>query len=275
MPKTIVITGASDGIGAAAARRLHADGHRVVVVGRDPDKTAAVAREIHGDWHVADFTRLDEVRRLAATLSDEYPRIDVLANNAGGVFGGKTITVDGHEKTFQVNHLAPYLLTTLLLDTLLRSRATVVQTSSVAARLYGRLDLGDIDDPDRYSPDKAYGDAKLANILFTRELHRRYHDDGLDAAAFHPGFIASSFASDTTSLRMRMVYNPLGRRLIRSPDRGADQLVWMSQTSAGDAWESGAYYESRHAARRSSPQASDAGLALGLWELSAALVAVH
>ncbi|MET0422262.1 MAG: SDR family NAD(P)-dependent oxidoreductase, partial [Actinoplanes sp.] len=127
MTKTIVITGASDGIGAAAARQLHADGHRVVVVGRSAQKTEAVARGLGADHFIADFTRLEEVRKLAASLDAAYPRIDVLANNAGGVFGERAKTPDGFEKTFQINHLAPYLLTTLLSDKLLASRATVIQ----------------------------------------------------------------------------------------------------------------------------------------------------
>jgi hypothetical protein len=130
--KIVVITGASDGIGAAAARRLHADGHTVVIVGRSVGKTRAVAAELGADSYVADFTRLDDVARLAGQLRAACPRIDVLANNAGGMFGEKTTTADGFEKTFQVNHLAPFLLTRLLLDTLITSRASVLQTSSTA-----------------------------------------------------------------------------------------------------------------------------------------------
>jgi NAD(P)-dependent dehydrogenase (short-subunit alcohol dehydrogenase family) len=107
--KTIVITGASDGIGAAGARLLHGDGHRVVVVGRSPEKTKAVADELGVEGFVADFARLDEVRRLAAELDVACPTIDVLANNAGGIFGDRTKTADGFELTFQVNHLAPFL----------------------------------------------------------------------------------------------------------------------------------------------------------------------
>ena len=128
MSKTIIITGASDGIGAAAARRLHQDGHRVVVVGRSAHKTLAVAREIGADHFVADFTRLQEVRALAADLDAAYPWIDVLANNAGGVFGDPTKTDDGFERTFQVNYLAPFLLTLRLMDKLIASQATVIQT---------------------------------------------------------------------------------------------------------------------------------------------------
>ena len=146
MPKTIVITGASDGIGAAAARQLHRDGHQIAVVGRSPAKTRAVADELGADAFIADFTRLEEVRRLAGELDSAYPRIDVLANNAGGIFGDRTKTVDGHEMTFQINHLAPFLLTRLLLDKLIASDASVIQTSSVGARaLAPKLNLNDLD----------------------------------------------------------------------------------------------------------------------------------
>lgn len=204
--RTIVITGASDGIGAAAARRLHADGHRVVVVGRTPEKTRGLAGDLGVEHHVADFARLDDVRALAATLAERHERIDVLANNAGGLFGERTLTVDGFEKTLQVNHLAPFLLTALLMDTLLASGATVVNTSSVAAKAFARLDLDDLGNERAYHPRRAYGDSKLANILHARELQRRFGPRGLNAASFHPGGVATNFANDTTS-RMRFAYH--------------------------------------------------------------------
>ena len=142
--QTIVITGASDGIGAAAAGQLRALGHQVVVVGRSPEKTAAVAQALNAPSHLADFADLGQVRALAAELLASYPRIDVLANNAGGLFGQET-TKDGFDKTFQVNHLAPFLLTHLLMDRLIESDARVIQTSSAAHRLFGHIDLDDLD----------------------------------------------------------------------------------------------------------------------------------
>ncbi|MEH1169262.1 SDR family NAD(P)-dependent oxidoreductase [Micromonospora sp. CPCC 205539] len=272
MPKTIVITGASDGIGAAAARRLHADGHTVVVVGRSPEKTRSVAAEIGSSHHVADFSRLHEVRSLADTLAAAHPRIDVLVNNAGGVFGQPERTVDGFEQTLQVNHLAPFLLTNLLLGTLIRSQASVIQTSSVGARLFGNLDIDDLDNGRKVSPNKAYGDTKLMNILFTRELHARFRERGLSSAAFHPGAVATSFASDTTSA-MRFVYgNPLGRLFLTSATKGADPMVWLAEGTAGADWVSGRYYEGRKPARRLNPQAEDDRLARLLWERSATMV---
>ena len=194
--KIIVITGASDGIGAAAARALAKAGHQVVLVGRSPDKTNRIAAELRADAHLADFTDLGAVRALAADLLAKYPRIDVLANNAGGVPSARSrqVTGDGHERAFQVNYLAPFLLTTLLLDRLIESRATVISTSSPGNRL-GRIDLANLDGDKRYRGVNAYNNAKLAQILFTRELDWRYRPQGLASAAFSPGLaIVTNFA---------------------------------------------------------------------------------
>jgi NAD(P)-dependent dehydrogenase (short-subunit alcohol dehydrogenase family) len=274
MSKTIVITGSSDGIGAAAARQLHHDGHQVVVVGRSPGKTRAVAREIGADYLLADFTRLDEVRTLAAELDAAYPRIDVLANNAGGVFGDRAKTADGFEMTFQVNYLAAFLLTRLLLGKLTASRAAVIQTSSIGARLAGRLDVDDLDHDRNFGPVRAYNAAKLEDILFTRELHRRYHAQGISAAAFYPGNVASSFGTKSGSRLMKFITtNPVTRRtLLTTPDKGAGQLVWLAEGQPGADWESGTYYQKRKPGRMNR-QMLDASLARHLWERSEQLTA--
>ncbi len=270
---TIVITGASDGVGAAAARELAGRGEQVVLVGRSPQKTAALAAELGAPHHVADFASLAQVRRLAAELDAAYPRIDVLANNAGGIMNShREVTEDGNELTFQVNHLAGFLLTRLLLDKLLASGASVIQTSSIAARLADRVDLDDLQLEHGYSAQRAYGRSKLENILFTNELHRRYHGQGLSAAAFHPGAIGSNFALETDN-PMRFVYaiGFLRRLFTISPERGADQLVWLADSTPGSAWHSGEYYEKRRPARTAA-QAADAGAARRLWEASERLV---
>ena len=270
--QTIVITGASDGIGAAAARRLKADGHLVVLVGRSPERTAALADELVAPYHLADFSDLGEVRRLADELGAAYPRIDVLANNAGGIMGHRQLTVDGHELTFQVNHLAPFLLTNLLLPVLTASAAKVVQTSSIAARMFGHLDLDDLDLEAGYSPDRAYGNGKLGNILFTRELDRRYGDRGIAAAAFHPGVVGTSFASDTTHPMRFLYHTPVIKNLFTiSPEKGARGLVWLAENTPGATWPTGEYFEHNKVAR-SNPQARDPQLAAALWNRSAELV---
>ncbi|MBM2621549.1 SDR family NAD(P)-dependent oxidoreductase [Actinoplanes sp. LDG1-06] len=270
--RTVVITGASDGIGAAAARQLAANGHRVVVVGRSEKKTRAVAESIGTEWFRADFTRLDDVRKLALDLNAACARIDVLANNAGGIFGAAKRTGDGFETTFQINHLAPFLLTKLLLDKLIASRATVIQTASVGARLAPRIDLDDLNMERRFESMRAYSASKLENILFTRELHRRYHDRGLNAVAIHPGNVASGFGAGTDNRLVRVIAtNRLFRRyVLTTPEKGADQLVWLSEARPGVDWQPGGYYEKRKPARTSA-QAADADLARGLWERSDAM----
>ncbi|MFK5645248.1 SDR family NAD(P)-dependent oxidoreductase [Ornithinimicrobium sp. LYQ121] len=269
--QTIVITGASDGIGAAAARQLSAHGHRVVVVGRSPEKTAAVAAEVDAPFHVADFADLAQVRALAAELLTAYPRIDVLANNAGGIFTQET-TVDGFDKTFQVNHLAPFLLTHLLMDRLLESGAKVIQTSSVGHRLFGKIDLDDLDNSRGWTANKAYGDAKLANVLFTKELHRRYADRGVTAAAFHPGGIATNFANDTSSV-MRFAYHTPLKHLMTSVETGGQRLVWLAEGTPGVTWRSGEYYE-KNKPGKVNPQVHDEALARGLWDRSEDMLAL-
>jgi NAD(P)-dependent dehydrogenase (short-subunit alcohol dehydrogenase family) len=272
MSKTIVITGASDGIGAAAARCLHQDGHEVVLVGRSPEKLAAIAGELGAESHVVDFTRLDEVRDLAATLTAAHPHIDVLANNAGGWFRARELTADGNERTFQVDHLAAFLLTNLLMPTLLASGASVIQTSSSAAR-QGHVDLAASESARRYSGQRAYGTAKLENILFTRQLHARFHDRGLSSAAFHPGVVRSNFGTAVPQ-PVRATYEwPIFNFMMASPERGAAQLVWLAEGSPGADWRSGEYYAKRKVVR-TNPQAYDDALAQQLWQRSSELTGV-
>ncbi|MBG6213872.1 NAD(P)-dependent dehydrogenase (short-subunit alcohol dehydrogenase family) [Cryobacterium sp. CAN_C3] len=272
MIKTIIITGASDGIGAAAARRLSDHGHRVVVVGRSKSKTADIAHHIGAQYYLADFADLSQVRHLAEELLATYPLIDVLANNAGGIMGARTVTIDGNEMTFQVNHLAPFLLTTLLLPSLVAGQATVIQTASVAARFFGKFNIDDLQNARDYAPQTAYGNAKLANILFTKELQRRYADQGIAAVSFHPGLVGTSFASDTTHPMRRLYHGPLKRLLTITPDKGADQLVWLAEGVARSTFEAGEYYESKKVAKKINADMNDANLARQLWERSEELV---
>ena len=276
MTKTIVITGASDGIGAAAARQLADSGHRLLLVGRSAEKTRAVADDTGAEALTADFARLDDVRALAGRIDDLLgdDGLDVLANNAGGIFGDRTPTVDGHEKTIQVNHLAPFLLTNLLLPRLLRSRGAVINTSSVGHRLFGDLDVDDLDNERRFSANKAYGDAKLANVLFAKSLHTRFHADGLSAVAFHPGTVRTNFAADSSSL-MRLIYRSfLGRLILTGVEEGGSILRWFIEGTPDETWFSGAYYDERTLSNRVNPQVDDPALAEALWQKSAELVGI-
>ena len=270
--KVIVITGASDGIGAAAARLLKGEGHRVVIVGRSPVKTKAVADELNSPYFIADFTKFGDVRALGRQLHDHFPRIDVLANNAGGDMGQRTLTGDGNERTLQVNHLSPFLLTNLLLDTLISSRASVIETSSLANRWPGHLDLTDINVERHYSPMRAYGKTKLMNILFAKGLHQRFHPTGLAAAAFHPGVVRTSFSSEFGGT-LNAAYTSLVKHLFRSPAKGAGTLVWLATTTPGLDWPSGEFYKDREI-YRATKHAYDPDLATSLWELSAELTGI-
>jgi NAD(P)-dependent dehydrogenase (short-subunit alcohol dehydrogenase family) len=275
-PKTVVLTGASDGIGAAAARQLAASGHRLILVGRSVEKTRAVAADTGAEWFTADFTRLDDVRELATKIADAVGDggIDVLANNAGGIFGDQTPTVDGFEKTLQVNHLAPFLLTNLLLPQLRTGHAAVINTSSVAHRLFARLDIDDLDNRKNFSANRAYGDAKLANVLFTKSLHTKFHDEGLTSVAFHPGTVQTNFASDSNTL-MRFVYRtPLKRLLLITSEKGGSTLSWFIEGTPDETWISGEYYDERVLTRRVNPRIEDAALAEALWQKSAELVGI-
>ncbi|WP_285363644.1 SDR family NAD(P)-dependent oxidoreductase [Microbacterium sp. LMC-P-041] len=275
-PKTVVLTGASDGIGAASARQLAASGHRLILVGRSIEKTRAVAADTGAEWFTADFARLDDVRELATKIADAVGDggIDVLANNAGGIFGDQTPTVDGFEKTLQVNHLAPFLLTNLLLPQLRTGRAAIINTSSVAHRLFAKLDIDDLDNRKDFSANRAYGDAKLANVLFTRSLHTKFHGEGLSSVAFHPGTVQTNFASDSNTL-MRFVYRtPLKRLLLISSEKGGSTLSWFVEGTPDDTWISGEYYDERVLTRRVNPMIEDAALAEALWQKSAELVGI-
>ena len=270
--KTIVITGASDGIGAAAARKLKADGHLVVVVGRDANKTKTVANEINAPYEIADFSELGQVTALAAALDSKYEKIEVLANNAGVMFGNFAKTVDGFERTFQVNHLAPFLLTHLLHTKLLVSAATVVNTSSMTAKMWGQLDLTDLNNEIEYDEKRAYGTAKLCNILFTKEFDRRFRKSGINTVAFHPGVVSTNFASDPES-SFHKIYHSGGKPTMSmiTPEAGADQLIWISEGKAGKDWQPGEYYDLRKPGELSE-QASDLKLALQLWDESVRLL---
>jgi NAD(P)-dependent dehydrogenase (short-subunit alcohol dehydrogenase family) len=271
MGKTIVLTGASDGIGAAAASILANKGHHLIVVGRSAEKTKNVADKIGAErYFLADYEKLDDVRKLAEDLRKYSPHIDVLVNNAGGLFSGPFKTVDGFERTFQVNHLAPFLLTHILLDILLECKASVINTSSIGAKLFGHININDLNNWDNFSPNKSYGNTKLANILFAKGLHNRYHSQGLSAVAFHPGNVATNFAYDTTSY-FKWVYHHsfiIRKVFLVSPEKGGRTLSFFADGEAGRDWTSGEFYGSNCKIGKTNPQAYDEKLVTEHWEHS-------
>jgi len=265
---TVVLTGATRGIGRAAAVELARRGAEVALVGRDADRVRETAEEAGGTvhQHVADLERMDEVRRLAAELLDRYPRIDVLANNAGALFTSRHVTPDGFEQTFALNHLSPYLLTTLLLDRLAESGARVVTTSSDAHR-GGVLDLDDLQsEQGRFRAMQVYGTTKLCNILFTRELQRRHPE--LAANCFHPGVIRTGFGKND-GLLARAGLTLIGP-FLGSPRSGARTLVALALDPQGEQLH-GRYLE-KGRPHEPSAQAQDDRLAAELWDRSAQLV---
>jgi NAD(P)-dependent dehydrogenase (short-subunit alcohol dehydrogenase family) len=267
--KTVVLTGGSSGIGAAAARQFAELGAVVAVVGRSPEKTAAVARQVDGQAHLVDYGRLDDVRRLADDLLAAYEQIDILANNAGAIFTTRRTSADGNEMTFQVNHLAPFLLTNLLLARLAAAPdgARVINTGSNTYRR-ARLDLDDLNGTRRRQRE-AYPASKLATILFTRELAGRTRDTGITASAFHPGVIATDIGRDSAVFRF-LVKSWLGRAALPAPERGAEPLLHLAAV-AGNQTVSGTYFNRLKPEDPANPQARDPDLARRLWERSAQL----
>ncbi len=279
--RTIVLTGASSGIGAVAADRLAANGAELAVVGRNPERTRAIAERVGGTAFIADFDRLDDVRGLADALLDRYDRIDVLANNAGGLHSRRELTVDGHERTIQSNHLAPFLLTNLLLPRLLSTAQDlgdgengprVVSTASLA-NLFGRVRLDDLDWEKRAWAGgwRAYGTSKLVTILFIRELAERLTGTGVDAYSFHPGTVVTGFGQSSSLIR-------LGNRVTRGnygiqADAGAVPLIALADDVPVGA-PSGTYFDQLKANGRVRAQAKDAQLGRDLWALSAQLTGV-
>jgi NAD(P)-dependent dehydrogenase (short-subunit alcohol dehydrogenase family) len=266
----VVITGATRGIGRAAAIELARRGAEVALVGREPERVVAVAAEAEAvgggapvHQHVADLALMSSVRALADELRGAHERIDVLANNAGALFASRKQTSEGFEQTFALNHLAPFLLTNLLRDR--RAGRRVVTTASDAHQS-GRLDLDDLQSEKSYSAMRVYGTSKLCNILFTRELPRRAPE--LHANCFHPGTVRTGFGKNDNGIWK--ILTTLGGPFFRSPERGARSLVWLALSEEA-ASLSGEYVEDEKVVAPSA-QAQDDTLARGLWERSAELV---
>lgn len=261
----MVVTGASSGIGLAAAVDLARRGDQVVLVGRDPARLRAAAEQVseaageRPEQFRADFAVLDDVRGLAERLRTAYDRIDVLVNNAGAIVLRPVTTVDGFELSIQANHLAPFLLSHLLRDRVGR----MVMTASAAHRS-GVLNPNDLNATLRgYRPMRAYGTSKQANILFTAEAARRWPE--LPAYCFHPGVVRTRFGAESRLVALGMRVLPL-----RSPEKGAETLVWLANQPSARLVSGGYYFDRK--LRRPLPKAADPGLAARLWAASARAV---
>ena len=267
----VVLTGATRGIGEAAAVALGGQGVELALVGREPGRVAAVAARARQAGaaaavteYTADLTLMADVRALAAQLLEGHPHIDVLANNAGALFASREETSEGLERTFALNHLAPFLLTELLRSRLEGGR--VVTTASDAHKA-GRLDLDDLQSKQGFSATRVYGTSKLCNIMFTRELARRAPE--LHANCFHPGVVRTGFGKNDGGIIKLLV--TIAGPLLRSPAKGARSLVWLATAPAAAALD-GEYVRDEKIITPSA-QACDDTLAAGLWEESEELVA--
>lgn len=275
--KTVLVTGGSSGIGRATAEGLAALGARVGIAGRDAGRTRTAASEIAAksgaevDAYVADMSEQAQVRRLAAEVLDACPRLDVLVNNVGGFWGTRRTTADGLEHTFAVNHLAPFLLTELLLDRLKASAPTRIVTVSSGAQSMGKLAFEDLQGERAYSGQAAYNQSKLANVVFTYELARRLEGTGVTATVLHPGVVRTGFAMEDPSAMWKVVL-PIIRPMLKSPQQGAVTPIYLASSPAVEG-VSGVYFVNRKPAK-TSKASYDTEAAARLWQVSSELVGI-
>lgn len=269
--RTVLITGATNGIGLAASRQLAEKGADLIIAARSRERGENVAADLRRsgapsvDLVTADFASMEEVRRLATEVTNRHPRLHVLLNNAGAVYSHREVTVDGFEMTFAVNHLAPFLLTNLLLPLLLSSAPARVVTVASDAAKGARINFEDIGGEQNYGSFRAYGQSKLANILFAYELARRTEGSGVTSNCCHPGMVATGFNKNNGALMK--IGMTLVRPFQKSANRGAETPVYLASSPEVEK-QTGRYYVDCKDTR--SPEASyDLETARRLWELSA------
>lgn len=276
--KTAIVTGANTGIGKEMARALVARGASVVIASRNLGKCEAAAKEIAAgtgrdtvEVMRLDLANFDSVRSFARHFLESRRPLHVLANNAGGTWSRRRRTDDGHETTFQVNHLGPFLLTNLLLERMKESApARIVITSSTGHNFSRGLDFDDLDgESRRYKSMRVYGDSKLCNVYLAKELTRRLEGTGVTAYSFHPGFVRTEFARGGDT-RLLSIGTRLGSAFARSPRKGAETGVYLA-TEPGIEDLSGEYFFNCKP-KRSSKASHDAEASARLWELSEEIV---
>jgi NAD(P)-dependent dehydrogenase (short-subunit alcohol dehydrogenase family) len=276
--KTVVITGATSGIGEVAACALAQQGARIVLVARDRargedtlKRIEAVAPDRHHAVHYANLSRLAEMKRVAEAITGSETRIDVLINNAGALFGSRQVTGDALEMTFATNHIAYFVVTNLLLARLQATPgARIVSTASEAHRR-AKLDFGDLQSEKGYSGFGMYGRSKLMNILFTRELARRLAGSGVTANCLHPGFVATRFADASGGLTSLVVKG--AKKFALTPAEGAKTLIYLASSPEVDG-VTGKYFEKCREAMPTAEAQNDAD-ARRLWEISQQLSGVE
>jgi retinol dehydrogenase 14 len=272
--KTVLITGGTGGIGRAAAIGLASLGARVGITGRDRERAevaaAAIAKESGNpavDVFVADMSSQAEVRRLADEILAVYPRLDVLLNNVGGFWAHRHVTADGFEHTFALNHLAPFLLTNLLLDRLIASAPARVVTVSSGAQSMGNIDFDDLMGEQKYSGSRAYNQSKLANVMFAYELAKRLEGTGVTSTALHPGLTSTAFSAEDPALGLLVT---ILRPFMKSPRRGAETPVYLASSPQAEGL-TGQFFANRKV-KESHKSSYDTAITGRLWQVSADLV---
>jgi NAD(P)-dependent dehydrogenase (short-subunit alcohol dehydrogenase family) len=275
--KTILITGATNGIGKVAALELAKQGATIVAIGRNPEKTAHVVQYFREQSNnpsveglIADLSSISEVRNLAHTYRQKYSHLHILINNAGGIFANRMVSVDGYEYTFALNHLAYFTLTNLLLDMLIADAPSRIINVSSNAHVGASLDFTDLQNEHRYGYGgyRAYGQTKLANLLFTYELARRLSGTGVTVNAVHPGSVATGFGHNNggaMELGMRVFH-----QFSLAPEQGADTLIYLASSPEVEG-VTGKYWTTRKAIA-SSTQSYDEEAQKRLWVVSAQMV---
>ncbi len=272
--RTVLVTGGSGGIGRATALGLATMGAHLAITGRDRGRTEGAAGEIRAagggqvDVFVADLSCQSEVRRLADEVLQRLSRIDVLVNNVGGYWNTRHVTADGLERTFALNHLAPFLLTNLLLDRLHQSAPARVVTVSSNAHAQGRIDFDDLQGERSWSGARAYSQSKLANVLFTYELARRLQGSFVTANALHPGVARTAFGAEDPAGVQRLLV-PFMRAFMKTPAQGAATSIHLA--SAPDLEQVTGRYFANSKPKRSSERSHDEATAARLWQVSADL----
>lgn len=273
--KICLVTGATNGIGKATVQALARMGATVVIVGRDASRTAQLIEEIRAasdnknvNSLLADLSSQQEVRRLANEFKERYSRLHILINNAGAVFMKRQLSVDGIEMTFALNHLAGFLLTNLLLDTLKACAPARIINVSSGAHTSGRIEFDNLQGERVYSP-RLYENSKLANILFTRELARRLEGTRVTVNALHPGFTATGFAKNNGKAIAALIsmFAPL---VARSPAKGAQTSIYLASSPRVEGI-TGEYFYDSHVIL-AAPQANDMAVAKKLWAVSTEMV---
>jgi NAD(P)-dependent dehydrogenase (short-subunit alcohol dehydrogenase family) len=275
--KTVVITGATSGIGEVAALRLARQGARLLLVARDrrrAERTLARLRSAapaaaHGVYQ-ADLSRLSKMRRVGAEIAEAEPRIDVLINNAGAFFTARRLTEDGLERTFALNHMAYFVLTCALVDRLKAAAPSRIVSTASDAHRGARLDFTDLQGEKSYDGYKAYGRSKLCNILFTRELARRLAGTGVTANCLHPGFVATRFGDQAGGV-MSLVIRA-AKLFAISPQKGADTVVHLASSPEAAGSSGGYFYKCLPATPAT--EARDDVVAARLWAESVRIAGV-